>query len=198
MLIKKNIKQQKMQMRSICKKYRNNLDKATKLKLDEKLQDSFINFDYFKTANTIFAFVSKDIEIDTSKIINIALKENKKIAVPKCRTEETQMDFYYINSVSDLEKGFYGLLEPNTTNCEKVCDYSNGVCLVPGLCFDKYGYRLGFGKGYYDRFLLDFFGLTISLCYSKCVESEVPRGYYDRPVDILITEKYTIDTRSNQ
>lgn len=88
-------------------------------------------------------------------------------------------------------------MEPNTDKCEILSDFSDSVCLVPGLAFDREGYRIGFGKGYYDRFLLNFSGLTVGMCYNKCIEDNLPRGYYDCPVDILITEKYKIDTRPN-
>ncbi len=67
--------------------------------------------------------------------------------------------------------------------------------MVPGLVYDRDGYRLGFGKGYYDRFLLNFEGVTVGVCYSRCVEHELPRGYYDRPINMVVTERYTIDTR---
>lgn len=62
------------------------------------------------------------------------------------------MDFYLVNSLSQLEKGAFSIMEPNTEVCEKYEDFSHGLCLVPGLCFDMQGFRLGFGKGYYDRF----------------------------------------------
>lgn len=62
------------------------------------------------------------------------------------------MDFYKVTSLSQLIEGKYSIMEPDTEVCGKITDYSNGLCLVPGLSFDLYGYRLGFGKGYYDRF----------------------------------------------
>jgi 5-formyltetrahydrofolate cyclo-ligase len=106
------------------------------------------------------------------------------------------MDYYYINSFDDLEKGAYGLMEPDINKCQKVTDLNKGICLVPGLVYDREGYRLGFGKGYYDRFLINFHGITIGICYSRCVEQSLPRGFYDKPIDLVVTEKYTVDTRN--
>jgi len=67
---------------------------------------------------------------------------------------------------------------------------------VPGLSFDLQGYRLGFGKGYYDRFLSDFGGVTVGVCYGKCTVTELPRGAFDRAVDIVMTEKFSNRTGS--
>ena len=192
----KNIKQRKEQIRNISKKYRLNMDSLQKASLDLFLQEQFINSEYFANSRVILAFVSKGIEVSTELIIKTALEKGKKLALPRCK-ENNQMDFYLVTGISQLEKGSYGLMEPNTDKCEILSDFSDSVCLVPGLAFDREGYRIGFGKGYYDRFLLNFSGLTVGMCYNKCIEDNLPRGYYDRPVDILITEKYKIDTRPN-
>ena len=106
------------------------------------------------------------------------------------------MDFYEVNSLEQLKKGRYSIMEPDAKLCRQITDYSEGICLVPGLSFDLYGYRLGFGKGYYDRFLENFGGTTAGLCYSRCIEQKLPHGIYDKTVNIIITEKFTNDTRN--
>ena len=94
------------------------------------------------------------------------------------------------------QQGAFSIMEPNPEVCEKYEDFSHGLCLVPGLCFDMQGFRLGFGKGYYDRFLQNFSGTSVGLCYSKCIEHTLPSGVFDRPVDAVITEKYTNRTNN--
>ena len=89
-----------------------------------------------------------------------------------------------------LKNGLYGVLEPDPSRSRPALSGGNALCIVPGLGFDSKGYRLGYGKGYYDRFLSGFHGITVGLCYSACTKWMLPHGYYDRPVDILITEKY--------
>ena len=69
---------------------------------------------------------------------------------------------------------------------------------MPGLAFDPQGFRLGYGKGYYDRFLSGFQGKTVGICYLGCVQWNLPHGYYDRPVDILITERYVRNIRREE
>ena len=104
----------------------------------------------------------------------------------------------YIRSLDDLEKGTFGVLEPKHKQCKLVTDLSHGFCIVPGLCFDAKGYRLGYGKGYYDRFLSEFKGVTVGICYTSCVQYGLPHGYFDRPVDILVTENYIRRTEKKQ
>lgn len=192
----KNLKQKKLQLRSKYKKIRQNMDKEKKQLLDTALYENFVNNIEYKQAKTILAFVSKDIEVDTTEIIKKAFNDNKTVAVPLCNTEEKLMDYYVINSFDDLEKGSYGLLEPIKERCKKITDFSSSVCMVPGLVYDQCGYRLGFGKGYYDRFLTDYHGVTVGVCYSRCIEQELPRGFYDKPIDLVITDKFTLDTRN--
>jgi len=75
--------------------------------------------------------------------------------------------------------------------CRLLTQYNNSVCIVPGLSFDYDGFRLGYGKGYYDRFLSGFDGDSIGLCYGECVCKRLPHGRYDRAVDVLVTELFT-------
>lgn len=187
----KNVRQQKIELRAKYKKIRTECPPDIKSNLDKKITEKFLSLEEYTLCKTIFTFVSSDIEVDTIEIIKKALSDGKQVAVPKCTDKAGHMDFYYINSFDDLKKGYFSILEPDTDNCKKVGDYS-GLCIVPGLCFDYQGYRIGFGKGYYDRFLQNFKGKTVGICYSKCIEKELPKGAFDRSVDIVVTDKYTI------
>ena len=187
----KNVRQQKIELRTKYKKIRTECPSDIKKKLDKKITEKFLSLEEYTSCEVIFAFVSSDIEVDTIEIIKIALADGKQIAVPKCLDKTGHMEFYFINSLDDLKEGYFSLLEPDTDICKKADKY-DGLCIVPGLCFDYQGFRIGFGKGYYDRFLQDFKGLTVGICYSKCVEKELPRGAYDKSVDIVVTDKYII------
>ena len=185
-----NIRNRKRELRAKYKRTRSSMPAGLKAELDKKLTDRFLGLDEYINNDTLFAFVSSDIECDTSKIIEDALGSGKRVAVPKCGEKSGEMDFYYINSRSGLSRGKFGILEPVPEKCERAEDYSSGLCLVPGLCFDYQGYRIGFGKGYYDRFLQSFGGTTAGICYYKCTQNTLPKGVYDRPVDILVTERF--------
>ncbi len=189
----KNLKQKKTELRSKYIKLRENLSADIKSELDRKIFERLTALPEYKNAESIFAFISKDIEVDTGAIINDALRSGKRVAVPLCDPGTATIEFYYINSYEDLKDGFYGLLEPNVEVCEKA--ESSDLMIVPGLVFDRNGCRLGFGKGYYDRYISDYKGLSAGVCYSICIENELPLGYYDKPVNLVVTDKYTIDTR---
>ncbi|MCI6824596.1 MAG: 5-formyltetrahydrofolate cyclo-ligase [Ruminococcus bromii] len=186
----KNIKERKRELRAYYKKLRAECPQDIKQDLDKELTQKFLLLDEYKNCDTLFAFVSMPIECDTSKIIDNALLDNKRVALPKCKNKSGIMDFYFINSKDDLKKGMYSIFEPDSDKCKLVTDFSHGLCLVPGLCFDFQGYRLGFGKGYYDRFLNDFGGTSVGICYSRYVEKSLPHGIFDKYTDILVTEKF--------
>lgn len=186
----KNIREIKINLRARYRQFRERLGEDQKIALDSTIQSRLLALREYAAADTIFTYVSKPIEVDTIALIKAALANHKLVAVPRCVPNTYDMQFYYITSLDDLEKGSFGVLEPMVSQCHPVTDFSRGFCIVPGLSFDAQGYRLGYGKGYYDRFLAEFGGDTVGICYSGCVQWNLPHGYYDRPVDILITEKY--------
>ncbi len=144
----------------------------------------------YEKNDTLLVYVSTPIEVDTHRIIEQALEDGKKVAVPRCVDGTRNMEFYYIRSLDDLESGSFGVLEPIPSKTELMTDYTRGLCIVPAFSYDWTGFRLGYGKGYYDRFLSRFEGNIIGICYSSCVQRSLPHGRYDRPVELLVTENY--------
>ncbi|WP_444645056.1 5-formyltetrahydrofolate cyclo-ligase [Caproiciproducens sp. R1] len=186
----RNIREIKMNLRARYRQFREKLGEDRKISLDSTIQSRLLALREYAAADTVFTYVSKPIEVDTIALIKAALANHKLVAAPRCVPDTYDMEFFYITSLDDLEKGSFGVLEPIVSKCRRVTDFSRGFCIVPGLSFDAQGYRLGYGKGYYDRFLAEFGGATVGICYSGCVQWNLPHGYYDKPVDILITEKY--------
>ena len=185
-----NVKEEKRRLRARCKKLRESCPPEVKARLDKALTEKVLGLEEYKACETLFVFVSSPIECDTRQIIADALQRGKRVAVPRCADRFGKMDFYYIRSFDDLSRGTFGLEEPDPQTCERVTDLSSGFCIVPGLCFDLEGYRVGFGKGYYDRFLDEFGGVTAGICYTKFTEKQLPRGAFDRHTDILVTERF--------
>lgn len=185
-----NVKEEKRRLRARCKKLRESCPPEVKARLDKALTEKVLGLEEYKACETLFIFVSSPIECDTRQIIADALQRGKRVAVPRCADRYGKMDFYYIRSFDDLSRGTFGLEEPDPQTCERVTDLSSGFCIVPGLCFDLEGYRVGFGKGYYDRFLDEFGGVTAGICYTKFTEKQLPRGAFDRHTDILVTERF--------
>ena len=135
------------------------------------------------TSSTILIYMSNNNEVDTKEIIN-SLLPSKKIALPKVIDKEIK--FYYINSILELSPGYYGILEPITTN--PVNNYDHTICITPGVCFSRDGYRLGYGGGYYDRFLSKHKVYTIGLCYKECLVDALPHESHDKQIDEIITD----------
>jgi len=137
-------------------------------------------------SDLILIYLSFSDEVDTQPIINHYLK-SKKIAVPKINGPE--MEFYYIDNSTKFQKNQFGILEPVTNN--KVLDFQNSVCITPGLCFDLPGNRLGYGHGFYDKFLNQNKIYSIGLCYQECLVPHLPHTKFDHKMDQIITS--TID-----
>lgn len=157
------------------------------------ISDFLLSFDSFKQNDMMFCYVPLPFEINTYNIIDKALKLGKKVAVPRCLKDEPLMDFYFIKSFNDLENGSYNIPEPKTY-CEK-CLANRGVIVIPALSFDLRGFRLGYGKGYYDRFLNSFKGTKVGLCYSEFLNDNLPHDKFDEKTDYIITEKGIIEVK---
>lgn len=112
----------------------------------------------------------------------------KRFGVPYCPPGDGAMFFCRIDSTEELKPGRYGILEPDPKKSLDHTDWQTALCLVPGIAFDRLGYRLGYGKGYYDRFLAGKKIVAAGLCYRELVQQELPREPHDQRVQILITE----------
>jgi len=183
-----------MNLRSKEREYRASLPPEEKSRMDHIIFNRLLSDGDFHRAGLILAYVSTPIEVDTHAIITYSIKAGKRVAVPRCVDGTRLMEFVEISSMADLAAGAFGVLEPDLSKgLSKIDpsrrDLSGSVCIVPGLAFDRMGYRLGYGKGYYDRFLSDYPGKTIGICYSGCVHRQLPHGRMDRAVDLLITDR---------
>lgn len=144
----------------------------------------------YQRNNVLLIYVSTSIEVDTLRIMRQAWEDGKRVAVPRCVPDTRNMEFYYINSTDELSPGMFGVLEPEINPERLYVESDGGLCIVPAFSYDWRGYRLGYGKGYYDRFLSRFEGNMVGICYSECVQRSLPHGRFDRPVELLVTESY--------
>ena len=147
----------------------------------------------YQNCTTLLAYVSIGTEVSTKEIIQTALADGKRVAVPLSLPETKEMKFYYISSLDDLTPGTYGVPEPDPQALELAENFSSCLCIVPALVYDPKGYRMGYGKGYYDRFLSKFNGYKLGIAFDECTcASFLPRGKFDTAVDLIITDKRTI------
>jgi len=154
---------------------------------DLQILRNILALEEYGRSGVIFCFVGVGREIDTRPVIQEALTAGKRVAVPKCIAKGL-MEAYEITRLSDLEEGFFGLLEPGP-HCPAVSREQIDLILVPCLSCDRQGYRLGQGGGYYDRFLArgPFTGAV--LCRETMLSPEIPHGDHDIPVSIVVTDK---------
>ena len=155
------------------------------------ITERFLDTEEYRSCGQLLCYVSGEIEVGTAYIIQDALDRGKTVLVPKCVKGTNIMHFYRMKSWDDLGVGMYGIDEP-MEHCERYDRFENAVCVVPGLSFDMRGFRLGFGKGFYDRFLAEHDMVKIGLCFENCISEELPADEYDISVDKIITENRTI------
>ncbi|MFD1705406.1 5-formyltetrahydrofolate cyclo-ligase [Siminovitchia sediminis] len=147
----------------------------------------------WRVSRTIGLTVSRFPEVDTWQLIRMGWKQGKRIVVPKCIPEVKGMSFRELTAFTQLENSFFGLLEPNESETNEMMKESIDLLIVPGLVYNRTGYRIGFGGGYYDRFLKDYQGQTISIAFSRQIINEIPIEQHDIPVQKVVTEKGIID-----
>ena len=184
-----DIREYKQKIRDEVKAQRRELLPEEKLRLDSGVLANVKKMREYKSCSTVFVYVSTAIEVDTKNIIEMAWRDGKRVAVPRCIPETRQMTFHYITSFNDLKPGTFSVLEPSE-DAPLADSYNKSIMLVPALIIDKYGYRLGYGKGYYDRYISKYSGLTVGLCYLNNIKNKIFHGRYDKKLDYIITEKY--------
>lgn len=180
----------KGELRTRFKTLRREMDPQVKAEKDAAILKRLLELPEYKAATLVLTYVSTAIEVDTLELIRRALAEGKRVAVPYCIPGKIDMLFCEIFSLDDLTPGSFGVLEPDPEKQPVLREFSDSVCILPGLGFDLEGYRLGYGKGYYDRFLSKYPGTNLGVCYNVCLKPLLPHGRYDRMVDVLVTEKF--------
>ncbi|HAQ06621.1 MAG TPA: 5-formyltetrahydrofolate cyclo-ligase [Bacillus bacterium] len=146
----------------------------------------------WKSASTIGITISKSPEVDTFQLIRKAWEQGKRIVVPKCEANSRSLNFRELTRFSQLETVYFGLYEPVVGETKSVDPVEIDLIVVPGLAFSKNGYRLGFGGGYYDRFLQNYQGNTLSLAFQKQLIPDLPIETHDIAVGKIITEAEVI------
>lgn len=180
----------KRELREQFKDLRRGMEPGVKARKDGAILERLVKLPEYRAAKLVLTYVSTAIEVDTFALIRKALAEGKRVAVPYCLPGKVEMLFCEISSLETLAPGSFGVLEPDPGRQPVLTAFPRSICILPGLGFDLEGYRLGYGKGYYDRFLSKYRGTNIGVCYNICLKPLLPHGRYDKMVDILVTEKF--------
>ncbi|WP_347862749.1 5-formyltetrahydrofolate cyclo-ligase [Salimicrobium sp. PL1-032A] len=184
----------KRDLRKRAMAYMDQLNKDERVQIEESQREGVLRTEQWKEAATIAITMSKHPEWSTYSYLEAAWQEGKRVAVPKVEPSSKKMEFYDVRRYGDLQEGYKGIMEPDSNACFSICKSEIDLIFVPGLLFDEKGYRIGFGGGFYDRYLVDFSGNTISVTSEFQVKSSIPVEPHDIPVETLITENRTIRT----
>lgn len=181
-------KAKKKDLRNIILNKRNSIDNNTKEEMDREIFNRLINLDLYKEAKNIFIYLSFGSEIDTNPIIDRALEDGKEVYIPKIYKSNKEMKAIRLNSFEDLEENSMGILEPKDDS--NFIDKENiDLIIVPGAVFDLEGNRIGYGGGYYDRFLSNIKDKRnkVALAYDLQIVENIEAEEHDIKVDYIIT-----------
>ena len=146
-------------------------------------EENLSSYKEFKDAKTVFCYVSAHGEVDTFSLLEEIIK-TKTLLVPYCTDGVGNMIAAKISSLSELKEGRFGILEPVfPTRFDKA---KIDVAIVPGIAFDKEGFRLGYGKGYYDRFLKGSCAYKIGVCQKEFLFDALPHDDFDIKMDSVV------------
>ena len=174
----------KTTIRELMKQKRQDLDEPAFLLYSRAIYNTLVHLPVFVQADCIGIYISTDHEVDTRQLISDYVKE-KQICVPKVHGRT--MDFYHINDLNETKPGVFGILEPVTD--ERVTPEKIDLMIVPLLAYDHAGNRIGYGGGYYDRYLSDVHCPAIALAFSFQEMAAIAPEVHDQPLTALINEK---------
>ena len=147
------------------------------------LAQLFLESDAYRQAKTIYGYLPYNQEVRTTPMLEQALKDGKRVAVPKCYGDE--MRFIYMDDLSLVEKGYANIPEPIADG--PIGDDPTALVLMPGLAFDREGHRIGYGGGFYDKFLAaEPEHPTLALCYEFQMMDHLETEEFDIPVDCVL------------
>jgi 5-formyltetrahydrofolate cyclo-ligase len=184
------VKEEKARLRREIKEKISALDQGYLGESDRGIRENVLSLPEFRSARTVFAYLSVDRECDTRHLVDHLLQEGRRVALPRSRKGGV-MDFALYDGT--LAEGLYGIPQP-PDEAEMVEPGEGDLILVPALCCDVRGVRLGHGGGYYDRYLAEHRAQTACLCRERLLLEKVPQDWNDFAVGFVITELRKIKT----
>lgn len=162
---------------------------------DELIMRNVVALDEYLHADVVFTYLDMGDEIETREIIRNAWEAGKRVALPYCVPGTRLMEWHEVRSFDGLVKSRFGVEEPvpDPATLLDPSAFPNSAALVPALSFDARGYRMGYGGGFYDTFLVDYPGCSIGLCRSEFFDTvELQLEAHDRAVDIVVTDQKVV------
>lgn len=192
----------KKQLRARMRALRDEMGAEKRAEIDAGIAKQVIAHDAYQSADMVFAYLSVGAEVDTRAIMRHAWEQGKRVAIPRCVLGTRLMDWYEVHDFDHLETSAFGVEEPIADPAMLVEVPGKGsdvraIALVPAFTFDREGYRLGYGGGFYDTFLPAFGGVSAGLCRAAQFSDEpVVRDTHDCAVSLVFTEEGCIATHT--
>lgn len=175
----------KSEIRSEMRKRRGVISLIEMAELSARIAEGVLSLPEYAQAKTVLCYANLRDEVMTSALIGEILRSGRTLALPAVRGEE--MKALRLTDPEMMHRGAFRIMEPDGE--EEIAPEEFDLLLMPGLGFDPRGNRLGYGGGYFDRFLANSHGAKVGLCYSVQVLEEIPAEAHDIPMDIIVTEK---------
>jgi 5-formyltetrahydrofolate cyclo-ligase len=160
---------------------------------DKAIIDKILSLDVIASADGVLLYYPTRGEINMLRLFTRLLAQNIRTAFPRINKETDEMTFHPAESLNDFRIGAFAIKEPLSNELFEIT--KNTVAITPALAADKRGYRLGYGRGYYDRFLKTFPGTSICAVYGEFLFDEIPTNDGDVAVDRVVTEKIVQSTK---
>ncbi len=178
----------KQELRAAIRAKRDAIPPEVKKQADAEIVARIAASEVFANASAVLLYAPHGSEINLLPLVRICREQGKPVAFPRCNTADCTMQFFVLEPDARLIPGAYGIPEPPED--APLCPLdARTLCILPGLTFDPHGNRLGYGKGYYDRFAALFSGVTAGVVYEHLAVANVPCEGHDEPVRLLFTQK---------
>ncbi len=188
-----NTKEEKAALRRLWREKRESLPPDVRSERDTRLCRVVSESASYRYAECLLAYAPVGCEIDVFPLVRLALAEGRRVALPRTHGGGV-MTFHYISSEEELILGNLGIREPQE-DAPLFGEFPLALCLVPGIVYDRSGLRIGYGGGYYDRFLRDREIATLGIVYRDFILPSLPGGRYDQRVAALATERGILPTQ---
>ena len=181
----------KKETRKFFSEKRKSISESYREFADRVLFEKTVSLDAYKNTERVLLYYPVKGEPNVLSIAEYAFKDGKRVAFPISNPDGFILTFAFVESLDELVAGTYSIPEP-TKNADKYINNPDTLCIVPGLAFDRFGKRIGYGKGYYDRFLEGFLGTSLGLCYADFLTDKLVVEDTDASLDIIISDKEEI------
>lgn len=178
----------KNSLRNDVLRQRKNMEKQMADRLSKEICDRLLSGKIYHRLQSVFCYSAVRNEVDLTSFMDKALRDGKIVSLPKVLDKNGTMKFYAIDSLENLKRGTYGILEPEMVNEQKSAD----LILVPGVVFSEKGDRIGQAGGFYDRYLAEHLMYCAGICYDYQIYKNIPFEKHDIKMDCIISERRII------